>query len=361
MLFKLTSRISLLSLRNQINDVRVAAPRVIFKCDQVYAAISNQNYFARNLSLSLINCDSIDNHDQPKPRPTREYRRLGYSIEDDKLIVKYVKKFGDEIETYKKLETKLDKGYATIWDHYKSQLKTTPTITGRFSEKEDEIILSYTEKNGACKASWVAIAELLGRGSPYSVETRHGYLVSNNVRNRKKWELFEDKEILKTIFKIKEVDPRDVNSLESVLPKDFKVVSQTLERSIASCSKHWAEQLCPILKTHLKKLPLSSEWKKDFMAYVIKNKIKHLKELDRGLVVKNVCPGQTIQSVTFYAKVTKKNYKRNDSYKDLPLDEIMKIQLNEVVFYNCSYVNGKTMEKDLQYKNDIVKLYKSLV
>ena len=97
------------------------------------------------------------------------------------------------------------------------------------------------------------------------------------------------------------------------------------------------------------------------MAYVIKNKIKHLKELDRGLVVKNVCPGQTIQSVTFYAKVTKKNYKRNNSYKDLPLDEIMKIQLNEVVFYNCSYVNGKTMEKDLQYKNDIVKLYKSLV
>ena len=99
----------------------------------------------------------------------------------------------------------------------------------------------------------------------------------NNVRNHKRWELFEDEEMLKAIFQIEEIDPRDIISLESVVPSDFKMISQKLERSIDSCSTHWDKILLPILKTHLKRLPLGSEWKNDLMDYVIKHKTDNLR------------------------------------------------------------------------------------
>merc|ERR1711894_526631 len=118
----------------------------------------------------------------------------------------------------------------------------------------------------------------------------------------------------------------------------------------------------PILKTHLKDLPLSAEWKKDFMLYVIKHKIRHPKELDLGLIVDKVCPGQTSQSVSNYATcaVSDNKKKRNtaENHKDLQLFEILKIKMNNE-YPNSPLFNEKLMEKDLQSKNDIVDLYKS--
>ena len=382
MLFKLTCRVGLLSIRNKINYVRSSAPYVTFKLDRVYAALSNQNYFAKNISLSalyrdstndydkpasnqnnfalLINHDLTKNNNQRKLRKKKAYRPRGYSAEDDKIIVECVKEFGDELETWKKLEIKLGKGYKSIRDYYKFHITKPHIIKGRYSEREDEIILRYVEKNGACWKSWVAITELLGRGSPSSVEKRHGLLVSNNKRHRKKWELFEDEEMLKAVLKIKEVNPTDINSLQNIVPSDFKVVSQKMERSVQSCYGHWSHALFPILKTHLKGVPLTSEWKKDLMAHAIQHKIKHPKELDPSLVVEKVCPGQTIHSVSDYAYKTKNSYKRNESYEGLPMYEMMKTQLKGEG-RSCSFVPGKRMEKDLQYKYDIIKIYESLI
>merc|ERR1712150_383418 len=101
--------------------------------------------------------------------------------------------------------------------------------------------------------------------------------------------------------------------------------SQKLQRTNKACDRHWNQVLLPILKTHLKGLPLSAEWKKDFMLYVIKHKIRHPKELDLGLIVDQVCPGQTSQSVSSYARGAVSDYKKKgntaENHKDLPLDE----------------------------------------
>jgi len=103
--------------------------------------------------------------------------------------------------------------------------------------------------------------------------------------------------------------------------------------------------------------------KKDFILYVIKHKIRHRKELDLDLLVEEVLPGQTSASVLYYAKYTEDNYKRTmtkKNLKDLPLYEIMKMQLN-AKGRNSSVFNEKVMEKHLQRKNDIVHIYESII
>merc|ERR1712150_261997 len=225
-------------------------------------------------------------------------------------------------------------------------------------------ILSFVEKNGK---DWNSIKDLtkqLGRGSWTSVLERHEKLVSNNVRNSKKWELFEEEELMKAIFNIKEINRSDWTSLETVVVSDFNEVSQKLQRTNKSCERHWYENLLPILKSHLKDLPLSAEWKKDFMLYVIKHKIRHPRELDLGLIVDKVCPGQSTQSVSYYARDAVSNQKRKrniaNNHMDLPLDELMKKQMSDESPKSPLF-NEKRMEKDLQRKNDIVDLYKSMI
>ena len=99
------------------------------------------------------------------------------------------------------------------------------------------------------------------------------------------------------------------------------------------------------------------------MLYVIKHKIRHPKELDLGLIVEDVCPGQTRQSLSMYANHAVANYKQrntDENVKNLQLYEIMKKKMNDE-YPNSPIFNGKLMEKDLQRKNDIVDLYKSMI
>ena len=371
MLSNLIRRVSLLALRNQFNDVCVAAPRLVYNFDKVYAPSANQNYFARSVvSLGEILAPSSIVHDDkkdvkyPKSRKKRAKYATGFSAEDDKVIIKYVKKYGKGVETWQKLANIFGrKNYANIRKYYEFYLENKPTVTGRFSKKEDEFILSFVEKNGKEWSSIEDLTKQLGRSSPNSVLVRYKYLVSNNVRNRKNWELFEEEEMMKAVYNMKEINPSDWTSLESVSHYDFIVVSEKLQRTPLSCLKHWQDNLLPILKTHHKGLPLSAEWKKDFMLYVIKNKIRHPKELDLSLAVEDVCPGQTSFSLYNHAAFTLSNYrKRNVSknLKDLILYEIMTMQMENKNAPN-SHFNVKKMEKNLRRKIDIVDIYKSMM
>ena len=372
MLSKLTRQVCRLALRNQFNDVCVAAPRLVYNFDKVYTPSANQNYFARSVvSLGEILAPSSIVHDDkkdvkyPKSRKKRAKYATGFSAEDDKVIIKYVKKYGKGVETWRKLANIFGKkSHEPIQIHYEFYLENKPTVTGRFSEKEDELILSFVEKNGKDRNSIKDLTKQLGRVSPSSVLQRYKYLVSNNVRNKKIWELFEEEEMMKTVFNTKEINPSDWTSLESVLKNDFTVVSQKLQRTPISCFLHWQDSLLPILKTYLKDLPLDADWKKDFMLYVIKNKIRHLKELDFSLVVEDVCPGQTSFSLYNHAAFTLSNYmkRRNVSknLKDLILYEIMTMQMKYKNAPN-SHFNVKKMEKNLRRKIDIVDIYKSMM
>ena len=146
MLFKLTRQVCRLALRNQFNDVFAVAPRLVYKFNEVKPAAANQNYFARSLALSSIIHDAKKDIDNPKPRKKRDKYTTGFSADDDKKIIEYVKKYGKEVETWKKLANIFGrKDINAIRDHYEFHLENTPTVTGKFSEKEDELILSFVE------------------------------------------------------------------------------------------------------------------------------------------------------------------------------------------------------------------------
>ena len=149
MLSKLTRQVCRLALRNQFNDVFAVAPRLVYKFGEVKSAAANQNYFARTLALSSIIHDAKKDIDNAKPRKKLAKYTKGFSAEDDKKIIEYVKKYGKEVETWIKLANIFGrKSYEHIRDHYEFYIESTPTVTGKFSEKEDELILGFVEKNG---------------------------------------------------------------------------------------------------------------------------------------------------------------------------------------------------------------------
>ena len=94
MLSKLTRQVCRLTLRNQFNSVFVVAPRLVYKFDEVKAAAANQNYFARSLALSSIVHDTKKDIDSPKSRKKLAKYTTGFSADDDKKIIEYVKKYG---------------------------------------------------------------------------------------------------------------------------------------------------------------------------------------------------------------------------------------------------------------------------
>ena len=364
MLSKLIHRIGLLTLHGHFGDVLVAAPRVVDKLDWTFSDASKQNYFSRKIFLSSIVHGPTKNHDPPKPGKRRTKYTSSYSEEDNKLIVEYVKEFGEGTGTWKGIANVLgNKSWRTIMMHYELQIKTKPTVKGRFSEKEDEIILSFVEKNGKDWKSLMNLTKLLGRGSIKAVWKRHKLLVSDNVLPWKRWEISEEEEILKAVFNIEEIDPSNIASLERIVTSDFEVVSKKLKRPVESCLFHWKLTLHPILKTHIKGLPLTYEWKRELSDFIIKLKIRRVEELDISLVVDQVCPGQTRISIAHYVhqfKNTSMNRKDlAENVKDVPLFEIMEISFNKPG-PNNPFRSPKVAEKDLQYKNDIVNLYEKL-
>merc|ERR1711894_328803 len=129
MLSKLTRQVCRLALRNQFNNVCVVGPRLVYKVDEVKSATAN--YFARrSLALSSIVHDAKKDIDNPKSRKKRDKYTIGFSAEDDKKIIEYVKKYGKEVKTWKKLANIFGrKEYKYIKNHYEFYLENTPTAT----------------------------------------------------------------------------------------------------------------------------------------------------------------------------------------------------------------------------------------
>merc|ERR1712043_76610 len=138
MLSKLTRQVCRLALRSQFNDVFVVASRLVNTFHKIEPAAANQNYFARSLALSSIVHDAKKDIHNPKSRKKLAKYTKGFSAEDDKKIIEYVKKYGKEVETWKKLANIFNrKAFHLIRDYYEFYIESTPTVTGKFSEKED--------------------------------------------------------------------------------------------------------------------------------------------------------------------------------------------------------------------------------
>ena len=235
----------------------------------------------------------------------------GYSEADDKFIIQQIQKYGYEPGTFVKIAKKLGKkGPYTVKRYFDNYLSQTPRVKGRFSQEEDEKILSYIKLHGSSQKSFENITNELGRGSLNSVRKRHDKLVSKNEFEtnaiRKNWEFDDDQKLIDHIIKLKHIKDDGCDQLEQVKPSDFIDIGKELQRSSGTCYNRWMIHIVPTLKTCIMQLPMTHDWKKDLLHHIVKNNIKNKKELEIEYILKEIAPAQTSKSLLDYLKNLKK-------------------------------------------------------
>ena len=295
-------------------------------------------------------------------------RLKGYSDEDIKFIVKQLKLKGGVPKTWVFIAKKLGKkNPEVVKTFYYNHILQTARVKGSYTPEEDEIILSHVENHGTTQKSLRDLAKGLGRGSASSVENRHKKLISKNEfeinAKLKTWELNEDKLLIDHLFNIKETKEGDASSVENKKFNEFTAVATELKRSSASCYNRWMFYIVPTLKTHLMKLPMTSDWKKDVLLYIVDNNIKLKKEIDIDQILKDVAPGQTSQSILLYLNTLKRETVNGVTKQSkLPLCDLASKRLKEQSPINSLFnENHKGEQKRLEWCEDVISYYKTLI
>ena len=142
-----------------------------------------------------------------------------YSKEDDELIFEYVEKCGDSIETFKLCAEALGRvWWDTVRIRYKflmsfgekdqisygsHRIKLERNKHRKYTEVEDQLILTHVKTYGDSPETWKACANQLGREQWQNVKGRYLTLMANGGKGKKKWQLSDDIKLLDFIFKVR--------------------------------------------------------------------------------------------------------------------------------------------------------------
>ena len=94
----------------------------------------------------------------------------------------------------------------------------------------------------------------------------------------------------------------DLDFLDSLKQKDFDQISADIGKSKTACHDRWTRKIAPILKSDTLGLPQNEEWRKDVLRYVIDNKFGSVKDIPYNKIVRDVCPGQTSDSLSVFLR-----------------------------------------------------------
>ena len=290
----------------------------------------------------------------------------GYTEEDKKFIIKQVELKGDIPETWVFIAKKLGKKVpGNVKDFYHNYILQAPKVKGSYTTEEDEVILNHVKANGRTKKSFSDLAKKLGRGSFSSVKSRHDRLVLKSEfevnTKRKTWALDEDKSLIDHVYNIKEIKEGDASSIENVKQSSFNTIAADLKRSSSSCYSRWMQHIVPVLKTYLKKLPLTNDWKKDVLSHIVENNIKDKKKMDIAQVLKEIAPGQTSISLLLYLdRLKKERVDGVEKQSKLPLCDLASKVLKEQSPSNSLFNdNHKGEQKRLEWCQDVILYYET--
>ena len=301
-----------------------------------------------------------------RPKPNRRFTE-----EDDQNLVKLVEKHGYSTKTFKIAAKEMGRKYHwNVKRRFDEYIEKQHKVAGAFSPEEDEKILDHITHHGKTQKSFGDIANELGR-SVASVQHRSiGLLSSNeyeiNTRwNSRDWEMVDDQKIIDLVIKVKQIRRKDFFALEDVKPSDFINVGSEMKRSSQSCYKRWMTKIVPTLKTHLKNLPMTSEWKKDILFHIVKNKINDKREIDIDILLQDVAPGQTSLSLKRYLDNVKRVYlytsNGKDKHSEVSLFESASKRLSQKSTSDpCFNENYKDELKRLEWCEEIITYYESI-
>jgi hypothetical protein len=102
------------------------------------------------------------------------------------------------------------------------------------------------------------------------------------------------------------------------------------------------------------------EWMKNFLGYIIENKINKVKQIPYNQVTNEICPGQTSTSVEVFANNLSKETKDGKQVRSkTPLYNICAKRLEEPA--SNSYLgNEEKINDKLNYANEILEIRNSL-
>ena len=145
----------------------------------------------------------------------------------------------------------------------------------------------------------------------------------------------------------------DLTFLDSLKDKDFGQILAEMGRSKGACNKRWTLQIVPPLKSDILGLPQNEEWRKDVLRYVIDKKFGSVKAIPYNKVVRDVCPGQTTDSLSLFLR------NLSISAGEMPFYEYCRKHLNNPN-HNSYLGNEKLAQTKFEYACKILDMKQKL-
>ena len=162
-------------------------------------------------------CDVLLRRESGERKKTKRFTK-----EEDALIIQKVEEMEyDKIDTWKKLAIELGRDptyHSQIRNRYDLIINRDTKETKRYTEEDDNFILTYVEKNGESKTTWQELASKLGVDKPRIIKLHYHKLFENFVKG--KFTKAEDKIILNYV-KIHGNNPQTFNTLSKKLNRAF--------------------------------------------------------------------------------------------------------------------------------------------
>jgi len=296
-----------------------------------------------------------------------------YSPKENKTILDYIKVNGSSITSFQTLAVKLGRpNYNAVNQHYRKLVRNNirdkslnAKVKGRFTTKEDQVIMDYVSTHGCSPDAIKNLMQRLG-GRPYSsVINRYKRLLIKKTTEIKSWTFKEDEKMLQYFLNANNEKSLNKLILEKNL-NDFSELGKILGRNPDSCYNNWNRSLLPILKTHMKGLPLDTnwKWKENVKQYIIREKVEYPSDIDYDKLIRDVCPGQTRRSVRQFIQSIIRNSKRksiNDSEVFLYESVADKKEIISSLYPGLGAMHEKKKETYLRRAQNVINCYESLI
>ena len=145
-----------------------------------------------------------DRYDIIISRETKEKKR--FTEDEDKMIIRFVKKNGDGKSTWEKLAIKLgrnDRNSANnLQARYDLLLVKDNIVTGPFTEEEDRIILNNVEKYGDTLQTFKELCKRFSRHHHQTIRNRFELLQNMPSEPSGAWNVSQDQMLIEHIFQV---------------------------------------------------------------------------------------------------------------------------------------------------------------
>ena len=174
-----------------------------------YSNIDTWKAIAKELDRDIINTDYLNcirnRYDLIISRETKEVKR--FTEDDDKLIMRFVKKHGEGKSTWEKLAIKLNIKHPTsaktVKDRHDLLVVKDSIVTGAFTAEEDRIIISDVENYGDNLETFKSLCVKLNRRiKPSAIRKRFEWLQDKPSKPKGPWSFSEDHILLQHMLQV---------------------------------------------------------------------------------------------------------------------------------------------------------------